>query len=190
MTESCGLSNYSIDRGRARVRVACGNLPAGHAAHLAVRVEVEEPALRMACAHALSSRNEVAGLLLGRPPAREADGRFLVRVSDYIVGQAVRATPYGVTLTADTWALAHRTKDERYPSGEMMIIGWSHSHPDLSVFYSDYDRFLHCSFFPQPYHIGLVIDPVRRQSDFFVYSTALELVAYRYPWPRWTFEGF
>jgi proteasome lid subunit RPN8/RPN11 len=73
-----------------------------------------------------------------------------------------------LTFTSDTLAdLLNRQEDE-YPDSQ--IVGWYHTHPGLSVFLSSYDVWLHTHFFPQPWHVALVIDSKEDRAGFFRYA--------------------
>ena len=49
-----------------------------------------------------------------------------------------------------------------------MIVGWYHSHPGLGAFFSATDRRTQAAFFPHPYSVGWVLDPVLDDEAFFV----------------------
>ena len=46
-------------------------------------------------------------------------------------------------------------------------MGWYHTHPGLSVFYSSDDVVVHTAGFSLPWHVGLVVDPIKNQASFF-----------------------
>jgi proteasome lid subunit RPN8/RPN11 len=47
------------------------------------------------------------------------------------------------------------------------MVGWFHTHPNLGVFYSGDDVVVHSAAFTLPWHVGLVVDPVRKEACFF-----------------------
>ena len=58
-----------------------------------------------------------------------------------------------------------RTVEDKYPDHH--VLGWHHTHPDFGVFLSAYDLFIHRHFFPQPWQVALVVDPLRQELGFF-----------------------
>ena len=73
--------------------------------------------------------------------------------------------PVHFTFTADSWSECHRRKEEQYP--DMNIVGWYHTHPGLTVFYSSDDVVVHTAGFSLPWHVGFVVDPIKNQASFF-----------------------
>ena len=63
-----------------------------------------------------------------------------------------------VTFTQDTWEHIYQIKDKEYPDAK--IVGWYHTHPSMGVFLSHYDTWLHSNFFPEPWQVALVVEPV------------------------------
>ena len=54
---------------------------------------------------------------------------------------------------------------EQFP--DELIVGWHHTHPNLRVFLSGYDLFIHRHFFPEPWQIAMVVDPVLQEFGFY-----------------------
>jgi 26S proteasome regulatory subunit N11 len=50
---------------------------------------------------------------------------------------------------------------------ENMIVGWYHSHPNYGCFLSSIDVQTQRSFFSNPNHVALVIDPIRMELKLF-----------------------
>ncbi len=100
---------------------------------------------------------ELGGLLLGN--VYQNDNRLFVDVSAAIVARSDKNGPVHFTFTADAWAACHEEREAVYP--ELKIVGWYHTHPDLGVFYSGDDVVVHTTAFSLPWHVGLVLDPVR-----------------------------
>ncbi|MCA9934753.1 MAG: hypothetical protein KC415_12550, partial [Anaerolineales bacterium] len=66
---------------RPQVRIAGQRLPLSRASWASANIFIEEPALRQAQAHALSSPSrEVAGVLVGPHPEKQPDGRYNVYI--------------------------------------------------------------------------------------------------------------
>jgi proteasome lid subunit RPN8/RPN11 len=103
---------------------------------------------------------ELGGALLGH--AVQQDGSNLVKVLASLPVITTDHGPVHFTFTADAWALLHRDKAKEYPN--LDIVGWYHTHPDLGVFYSADDVIVHSAAFVMPWHVGLVIDPIRGEA--------------------------
>lgn len=104
---------------------------------------------------------EQAGLLVGRVHHDEGDGGFLV-VEDAIdssVGDE-RTGRFG----ASTWQHARRIAKTRHPG--KAIVGWFHTHPGTGLELSDEETDVHRKFFPEPWQVVYVVDPVQRDRNF------------------------
>ncbi|MDX1615194.1 MAG: Mov34/MPN/PAD-1 family protein [Candidatus Promineifilaceae bacterium] len=129
-----------------------------------VRLVVSQTALRQIDEHLNQDlSNEAGGALLG---SVESDRhRYLVSVDATLPVHAGDRGPVHFTFSADSWAQLQTARAETYPT--MEIVGWYHSHPDLGVFFSPDDVIVHSAAFVQPWHVALVIDPVRQEGCFF-----------------------
>ena len=58
---------------------------------------------------------------------------------------------------------------------ERQVIGWYHSHPDLGAFFSATDRHTQSAFFPHPYSLGWVLDPIRNEQAWFIGASSDQL---------------
>ena len=106
---------------------------------------------------------ELGGTLLGRV-YRHA-GQVYVEVQAALPAATGDHGPIHFTFTADSWMQLQRDHAERHPHLE--IVGWFHTHPGLGVFYSGDDVVVHSAAFTLPWHVGLVLDPVRNEAAFF-----------------------
>lgn len=172
---------------RRKMRIAGLRRPQGHPAPAAADILINETAFRDAQAHALSSLDrEVAGMLIGPPPEKQPDGRYVVHVSDIIIAKHTRMHGASVTYTPESWRYVTDRLQERYPNEEAVIVGWYHTHPGFGIFLSGMDLFIHQNFFTQKWHIALVLDPHARKSGFFSWDRAQTAVQpYEFPWPTW-----
>ena len=98
--------------------------------------------------------HEIGGIMIGS--IIEGD-RPVVMVTASIRGKHMTYTRGSVTFTHETWSDINRIKDEQY--ADQRIVGWYHSHPGFGVFLSNYDLFIHKSFFTAPWQIAFVTDP-------------------------------
>lgn len=115
---------------------------------------------------ASGSLDEVGGLLLGE--AFLWKGRLFVEIEAAIEGERTKSGPAHITFTAETWAALLRRKERELPAKR--IVGWYHSHPRMGIFLSEMDLTLHRHFFPQPWHVALVINGQDRNAGFFAWS--------------------
>ncbi|MCO5183343.1 MAG: Mov34/MPN/PAD-1 family protein [Anaerolineae bacterium] len=124
------------------------------------RVVYSQQALQQIEAHCTSNlRVEVGGALLG--VAYQHNDLLFVEVQAAIPAVSADHGPSHFTFTADVWAQLHRDR-EAYP--ELEFVGWFHTHPDLGVFFSSDDIVVHNAAFRQPWHVALVVDPVRNEA--------------------------
>jgi proteasome lid subunit RPN8/RPN11 len=129
-----------------------------------VVVILSQLALRQIAAHSNSNLDyEVGGALLGR--AFRNNGQVYLEVRAAMPAVTKDHGPVHFTFTADAWSQLHRDRSENYPN--LDIVGWFHTHPDLGVFYSSDDVVVHSAAFTLPWHVGMVIDPLRKETGFF-----------------------
>ncbi len=126
-----------------------------------VQVAFSQKALLQIENHSRSDlTRELGGALLGH--ALQQDGSTLVKVLASLPVITTDHGPVHFTFTADSWALLHNDRAKEYPN--LDIVGWYHTHPDLGVFYSADDVIVHSAAFVLPWHVGLVIDPIRGEA--------------------------
>jgi proteasome lid subunit RPN8/RPN11 len=129
-----------------------------------VRILVSQAALRQVNLHSSSNTNaELGGALLGN--AFHDDRQPVVEIVAALPAVTVDHGPVHFTFTADAWSQLHRDREARYP--ELAIVGWFHTHPDLGIFFSPDDVVVQSAAFVLPWHVGLVVDPVRQEGCFF-----------------------
>ena len=76
-----------------------------------------------------------------------------------------KSTRFSVEIMEGSIAPALNKIKAKYP--EAKIVGWYHSHPNLGVFMSEIDIESHKKYFRLPYQVALVVDPVRKEYNFF-----------------------
>lgn len=136
-----------------------------------VTILLEEAARRDMQTHALSSlQREVAGFMVGPWPEQGPDGCYVVWVQEYIPARFTLNFEGIVTITADSWRDAHIQLARRRPNHDAVMVGWFHTHPGMKLFLSDYDKFLHRSWWKQPWHVASVLDPVARAAALFAWD--------------------
>lgn len=128
------------------------------------RVIVGQKALRQLRAHSHSDlESEVGGALLGH--AYRHKEKVYVEVKAALPARTDDHGPNHFTFNADAWSHLHRDRAEQHPG--LDIVGWFHTHPGLGVFYSADDVVVHSAAFVMPWHVGLVLDPVRGEAGLF-----------------------
>lgn len=169
------------------LRIAGLRRPLGHPTPAAVDILINEPAMREAQTHALSSMDrEVAGMLVGPRPEKQPDGRYVVHVTDIVVARHTRMMGASVTYTPESWRYVSDRLQEKYPNEEAVIVGWYHTHPGFGIFLSGMDLFIHQNFFTQIWHVALVLDPRATRMGFFCWDRKQsEVRPYEFPWPDW-----
>jgi proteasome lid subunit RPN8/RPN11 len=177
---------------QARVRVAGGRLPLAESGGAAADILLDEAPLRAMQAHALSSLDrEVAGVMVGRQPEKQPDGRYVVHVIDSIAAKYTVMNGASVTYTPDSWRYLNDTLWERYPDETAVMVGWYHTHPGFGIFLSGMDLFIHQNFFTQLWHIAYVLDPRARTSGFFCWNRQKTKVnRYDFIWPEWAADSW
>jgi hypothetical protein len=71
-----------------------------------------------------------------------------------------------LTFTQDSLVDIHDQIDANYKGQK--IVGWYHTHPSMGIFLSHYDTWLHRNFFPEPWQVALVVEPVSATAGFFI----------------------
>ena len=181
------LAPPTIIPSQARVRVAGERLPLAFSGGAAVDILLDEAPLRAMQAHALSSLDrEVAGVMVGRQPEKQPDGRYIVHVIDSIIAKHTVMHGASVTYTPESWRYLNDTLWERYPDESAVMVGWYHTHPGFGIFLSGMDLFIHQNFFTQIWHVAYVLDPRARTSGFFSWNRQKTKVnRYDFVWPEW-----
>lgn len=130
----------------------------GDPAQEIVRILFGPEAYRDIDEHAHSTlRNEVGGLLLGRAyTAPDMPQLVFVEAIASVRAYNTEASATHVKFDPETWSMMLKEKDEKHP--DLRIVGWYHTHPNMSVFVSGYDIDAHRQF-PEPWHIALVVAP-------------------------------
>jgi len=118
-------------------------------------------------AHALSSKDrEVGGFLIG--DVYEINGQIIVYVRHIVKALHAVEKRASVVITDKAWQYVLNIVDKNYEN--YTIVGWYHTHPGYGIFYSGHDIFAHKNFFRDPWHIGIVIDPIKKDIGFFYWD--------------------
>ena len=134
-------------------------LPAdGQAPHLnsgEVDVWITAEVDRDVKAHLRTRDVEQGGLLVGRAFCDPQTGTLAhVRITACASADDSQGTAFSLRMGARVWQAA-----QALMRPDELIVGWYHSHPGLSAFFSDTDRQTQRAFFNNPYSVGWVVDP-------------------------------
>lgn len=114
-------------------------------------------------AHLATAQVELGGLLVGRA-WRGDDGAIThVRIDRAVPAEESAGTAISLRMGTSVWQRAQQALGD----GDR-IIGWYHSHPGLTAFFSDTDRRTQSAFFAHDYSIGWVIDPLLDEQALFI----------------------
>lgn len=133
-----------------------------------INVIAHQAALIQIVSHSESNRQvEVGGAMVGS--VYQFKGEIFVEIEAVLPAVSGDHGPSHFTFSADSWAQLQRDRASEYP--QLEIVGWFHTHPGLGVFYSGDDVIVHSAAFTLPWHVGLVLDPVRNEAGFFGWSS-------------------
>jgi proteasome lid subunit RPN8/RPN11 len=118
-------------------------------------VVVHRQAIEAAFAHAASEmQHEIGGYLTGYPAYDATRGISFVYVDKGVRGR-YESSPTHVTLAAEGYVAAYALCQ----ADQTFVVGWYHSHPRLTVFFSGTDHTNHRSNFAKPHEVAMVVDP-------------------------------
>ncbi len=144
-----------------------------------VDVFITQKAFVRVCAIAGSDlENEVGGWLIGKHRRDGASGREYVVIEKAVAARKTRFGSAFLTFTQDSQLELHNALERDFPGKE--LVGWFHTHPHMSVFFSGWDEWLHNNFFPEPWHVALVIEPHSACGGFFMQVTSGSLDGRQY----------
>jgi hypothetical protein len=128
---------------------------------------------------------EVGGFLIGNAHRDPATNQLFVEIAGIVVADQAQGTAVSIDFNYSAWRQVIEKLKTEFP--DKISLGWYHTHLSsqlmlvpLSVeqnryqvkymtFFSQADRFVHRSFFPDQWHVALVIDLKRKEDVFFVW---------------------
>jgi proteasome lid subunit RPN8/RPN11 len=138
-------------------------------------VIVDPSAERDVLAHLASQPFEQGGLLIGRAwraGTQEAPMAVTrVQVIRAIAAGEACGDAFSLRMESSVWSAARQA----LRPGEL-IVGWYHSHPGLTAFFSETDRQTQRAFFNHDYSLGWVIDPLIGKEAMFLGADCLPVV--------------
>lgn len=103
------------------------------------------------------------GALLGT--VYQVGENWLVDVQEALPFGAATSEMHRVRVPRHAWQEMLAQRKASFP--EMRIVGWYHSHPGVGASMSDCDAFVQRFFFPADWQVACVVDPHRRDTQFF-----------------------
>lgn len=129
-----------------------------------VEIIVDGPAWSLMNRHAREDlRHEAGGVMLGE--IYHHDGGVVVRITTAVAAREAVNSMASIQFTYDAWSQMEKERQKHAPTEK--LVGWYHTHPGFSAFFSETDRFMHQHFFTQPWHVALVIDPINEEHRFY-----------------------
>jgi proteasome lid subunit RPN8/RPN11 len=148
------------------VRMA-GHVEPPRAAEPGVQLIVPRAVREAVLLHLQSSSAEQGGLLLGEvfvdDETLSIDTTRAVMLTNSVPALDFVSSAVSLRMESGVWERARLLR-----ASQELIVGWYHSHPGLGAFFSLTDRRTQAAFFPHPYSVGWVIDPVDDAEAFFI----------------------
>ncbi len=130
-----------------------------------LRVYLSDTAERKIREHAAGQapgRLEVMGFLLGE--VRSWNGATYVLVRDTVT-TGLKSSSSKVRFDPSAFPKLFAELDDQ--GFDYILVGWYHSHPGHTCFLSRTDIETQRTFFSQPYHVAMVVDPVNEEARTF-----------------------
>jgi proteasome lid subunit RPN8/RPN11 len=110
----------------------------------------------------IKTDKEVAGILLGTT----SHDNQAIKVSHIAIAVDEDSSPVHFKFTYSVWddLIDQMERMSREAGEELLLLGWYHTHPNMSVFLSRYDLRTHRDFH-RPYQFALVLAPKRGSAD-------------------------
>ncbi|NCR15895.1 MAG: hypothetical protein GPJ22_00470 [Microcystis aeruginosa LL13-03] len=136
-------------------------------------VYINADALSNLKAHLKSNlRVEQGGILFGNA-YQDTDLGIYVDITAAVAAPATVGTGAHLDFTPHSWTGIMDYAKAQHPDDN--IVGWYHSHPNLSAFMSGTDMNTQQAFFYHPWCLSIVYDPCREDMKFFLGRTAQQI---------------
>jgi proteasome lid subunit RPN8/RPN11 len=137
------------------------------------RVYINADALSNLKAHLKSNlRVEQGGILFGNA-YEDTELGIYVDITAAVAAPATVGTGAHLDFTPNSWTGIMDYAKAEHPDDN--IVGWYHSHPNLSAFMSGTDMNTQQAFFYHPWCLSIVYDPCREDMKFFLGRTAQQI---------------
>ena len=103
---------------------------------------------------------ESGGVLVGHPFKTDNDQTTFVVVVGAIPQHSSDRSVAHFTVGPSETAAARMVIEQQYPG--LVLVGWYHSHPGHGIFLSGQDMTIVRSIYNSPWHIAIVLDPIRK----------------------------
>jgi proteasome lid subunit RPN8/RPN11 len=100
---------------------------------------------------------ELGGVLVGR--IGKSSRRMFVEITHFIPATRGVSHRASFEFTNEAQQEIHRIMDTEHR--DRTIVGWFHTHPGYGIFLSGSDQFIDQHYFPEKYHIAMVLDPTK-----------------------------
>lgn len=145
------------------------------ASGVAVGVTLTSHVCRLLVRHCSESNRhgrEVGGVIAGYSfEAQAADGRKHIQTvaTDIIPVESSDSSGAHLSLSEEDWLYVQNQFDAKYSAQGKVRVGWYHTHPTQSVFFSNMDVDAH-TVFRQPHQFALVVDPRKMEVGLFYWK--------------------
>jgi proteasome lid subunit RPN8/RPN11 len=115
---------------------------------------------------------EVGGVIAGYSFEAEAVGdrkNIQTVATDIIPVESSDSSGAYLCLSEQDWLYVQRQFDEKYSAQGKVRVGWYHTHPTQTVFFSNMDADAH-TVFRQPHQFALVVDPRKMEAGLFYWK--------------------
>jgi hypothetical protein len=152
---------------------------------------------RASGSRSVKTDQEVGGFLLGKVFHDSETGCLFIEISEVVEANQARGTFGSLEFNADSMShLARILENIQKDHPDKFTMGWYHTHlvslgfalpvegkaneytAHYMPFFSSHDLFIHRNFFPDPWHVGLVLD-LRCHKEVFFFWQSGEIVGTR-----------
>lgn len=122
-----------------------------------------------------NSENEIfgylVGLILSKAHKKYVRIQHQIHLKDLI--ESKKFLTYDIEGTAGNYVKEFQKLKKE--NNNLRVVGWWHSHINIGCFLSPTDIHTQECFFPEPFQIALVIDPIRKEYQFFTLDLTSKL---------------
>lgn len=122
-----------------------------------------------------NSKNEIFGYLVGlifsKAHKKYVRIQHQIHLKDLIESQ--KFLTHDFEGTAGNYVKEFQKLKKK--DNNLRVVGWWHSHIDIGCFLSPTDIHTQECFFPEPFQIALVVDPIRKEYQFFTLDLTSKL---------------
>ncbi|MCX6767674.1 MAG: Mov34/MPN/PAD-1 family protein [Candidatus Micrarchaeota archaeon] len=108
---------------------------------------------------------EAMGLLAGRVFTWR--GKRYAVAEDFVTAKN-KASAVSVRFSEDGFGELVEKLEKTARKRKKIFVGWAHSHPGYGCFLSGTDVDTQRKYFPEPFHVAMVIDPLKRDGEGFM----------------------